>query len=62
MLDNDNTTGTGVSEAVAKIPAAKKMIANAPLCFPQLQLTKSTPTCIVANGRNSCLPTRIHPL
>ena len=24
MLDNDTTTGTGVSEAVVKIPAAKK--------------------------------------
>ena len=62
MLDNDNII-TSVSEAVEKIPTDEKdyhkwsfMV----FCFAQLKHTKSRPTYIIANSRNSCLPTRIH--
>ena len=64
MLDNDNII-TSVSEAVEKIPTDEKdyhkwsfMV----FCFAQLKHTKSRPTYIIANSRNSCLPTRIHPV
>ena len=30
--------------------------------FAQPQYTKSRPTYIIANSRNSCLPTRIRPV
>ena len=65
MLDNDNITRTSVSEAVEKIPTDKKDYRKCSLIvfyFAQPQHTKSRPTYIIANSRNSCLPTRIHPV
>ena len=63
MLDNDNITSTSVSEAVEEIPADEKDYHKCSfmvLCFAQPQHTKSRPTYIIANSRNSCFPTRMH--
>ena len=65
MLDNDNITSTSDSEAVEKIPADEKDYHKCffiVFYFAQLQHTKSRPTYIIANSRNSCLSTRIHPV
>ena len=62
MLDNDNII-TSVSEADEKIPADEKVYRKCSFmvfCFTEPQHTKIRPTYIVANSRNSCLPTRIH--
>ena len=60
MLDNDNIISTSFSEAVEKIPTDEKdyckgsfIIARAP---------SSTVDQYIANSRNSCLPTRTHPV
>ena len=62
MLDKDNIITTSVSEAVEKIPTNKKDYRKC--CFSaQLQYTYKEQTNIaIANSRNSCLPTRIHPV
>ena len=65
MLDNDNITSTSVSEEVEKIPADEKDYRKCSfkvLYFSEPQHTNSRPTYIIANSRNSCLPTRIHPV
>ena len=64
MLDNDNITSTSVSKAVAKIPTDEKDYGKFSFIvfyFAQPQHIKSRPTCIIANSRNSCLHTRMHP-
>ena len=54
MLHNDNIISTGVSEAAEKTPADKKDYRKCSfMCF-----TLHKPTY----SRNSCLPTRIHPV
>ena len=63
MLDNDNIISTSVSEAVKRIPTDDKDYRKSffiAFYFVQPQHTKSRPTCIVANSKNSCLPTRIY--
>ena len=63
MLDNDNITSTSASEEVEKIPTDEKDYRKCSfivLYFSESQHTNSRPTYIIANSRNSCLPTRIH--
>ena len=74
MLDKDNIISTSVSEAVEKIPADEKdyhkcsfmcffCTATAykeQLCTAMPQHTISRPT--YNYHRNSCLPTRMHPV
>ena len=65
MLDNDNITSTSVSEEVEKIPTDEKDYRKCSfivLYFSEPQHTNSRPTYIIAKSRNSCLPTRIHPV
>ena len=66
MLHNDNIISTSVSEAVEKIPADEKDYRNAPLCAllcTVTRVTKSRPNIANSrNSRNSCLPTRLHPV
>ena len=62
MLDNDNIIRS-VSEAVERIPTDEKDYRKCSFMvfyFAQPQHTKCRPTYIIANSRNSCLPTRIH--
>ena len=63
MLDNDNIITTNVSEAVEKIPTDEK---NYRKCsFIVFYLAQPQQTNIhynIANSRNCCLPTRIHPV
>ena len=64
MLDYDNII-TSVLEAVEKIPTDEKDYHKCSFmvfCFAQSQHTKSRRTYIIANSRNSCLPTRIHSM
>ena len=63
MLDNDNTISTSVSEAVEKIPTDEKDHCKCYFTFFTLH-SHSTLTAYqhIANSRNSCLPTRIHPV
>ena len=65
MLDNDNITSTSISEAVEKIPTDEKDYCKCSFVvfyFAQPHHTKSRPTYIIADSKNSCLPTRIHPV
>ena len=65
MLDNDNITSTSASEEVEKIPTDERDYRKCSfivLYFSESQHTNSRPTYIIANSRNSCLPTRIHPV
>ena len=62
MLNNDNII-TRVSEAVEKIPTDEEDYRKwffMVFCFAQPQHTKSRATYIIANSRNSCLPSMIH--
>ena len=62
MLDNDNII-TSVSKAVEMIPTDEKDYHKCfcmVFCFAKPQNTKRRPTYIIADSRNSCLPTRIH--
>ena len=62
MLDNDNII-TSVSEAVEKIPTDEKDYRKCSFIvyFAQPQQLQRVDQHI-ANSRNSCLPTRIHPV
>ena len=63
MLDNDNIISTSVSEAVEKIATDKKRLSQC--SFMRFTLhSHSIQTAYehIANSRNSCLPTRIHPV
>ena len=65
MLDNGYITSTSVSKAVEKIPTAEKDYRKCSFIvfyFAQPQHTKSRPKYIIANSKNSCLLTRIHPV
>ena len=63
MLDNDNIISKSVAEAVEKIPTDEKDYRKCSFVFyfaqPQ-QLQRADQH--IANSRNSCLPTRIHPV
>ena len=65
MLDNDNIISTSVLEAVEKILTNEKDDRKWSFYvfhFAQPQHIKSRPRYIIANSRNSCLPTRIYPV
>ena len=63
MLDKDNIISTSVSEAVEKIPTDEKDYRKCSFIvyFAQPQQLQRVDQHI-ANSRNSCLPTRIHPV
>ena len=63
MLDKDNIISASVSEAVEKIPTDEKDYCKCSFIvyFAQPQQLQRVDQHI-ANSRNSCLPTRIHPV
>ena len=63
MLHNDNIISISVSEAVEKIPTDEKDYRKFSLMshFAQPQQLPRVDQHI-DNSRNSCLPTRIHPV
>ena len=63
MLGKDNIIRTSVSEAVEKIPSDEKDYRKCSFIvyFAQPQQLQRVDQHI-ANSRNSCLPTRIHPV
>ena len=63
MLDNDNIISTSVSEVFDKIPTDDKDYRKYSfLCFTLHSHSIQRANQHVANSRNSCLPTRIHPI
>ena len=65
MLHNDNIISTSVSEAVEKIPADEKDYRKCSfMCVSYFAQPQQLPRVDqhIANSRNSCLPTRIHPV
>ena len=63
MLDNYNITSASVSEAVEKIPADEKDYCKCSfMCFTLHSYSIQRADQHIANSRNSCLPTRIHPV
>ena len=63
MLDNDNIISTSVSEAVEKIPTNEKDYRKCSfMCFTLHSHSIQKADQHIANSRNSCLPTRIHPV
>ena len=63
MLDNDNTISTSVSEAVEKIPTDEKDYGKwSFMCFTLLNYSTGRADQHIANSKNSCLPTRKHPV
>ena len=63
MLDKDNIISRSVLEAVEKIPTDEKDYRKCSFIvyFAQPQQLQRVDQHI-ANSRNSCLPTRIHPV
>ena len=63
MLDKDNIIITSVSEAVEKVPTHEKDYRKCSLmCFTLHSYSIQRVDQHIANSRNSCLPTRIHPV
>ena len=63
MLDYDDTISTSVSEAVDNIPTDDKDYRQYSfLCFTLHSHSIQRADQHVANSRNSCLRTRIHPM
>ena len=63
MLHNDNIISTSVSEAVEKIPTDEKDYRKCSfMCFTLHSHSIQKADQHIANSRNSCLPTRIHPV
>ena len=63
MLDKDNIISASVSEAVEKIPTDKKDYRKCSfMCFTLHSYRIQRADQHVANSRNSCIPTRIHPV
>ena len=60
MLDNDNIISTSFSEAVEKIPTDEKHYCKG--SFIIARVPSSRVDQHIANSRNSCLPTRTHPV
>ena len=68
MIDKDNIISTSVSEEVEKIPTDEEDYRKCSfMCFTLYKAYKATAykeqtNIAIANSRNSCLPTRIHPV
>ena len=63
MLDNDIVISESFSEAVEKIPADEKDCCKCSvICFTLHSLSIQRTDQHIAYSRNSCLPTRIHPV
>ena len=63
MLHNDNIISTSVSEAVEKIPTDEKDYCKCSfMCFTLHSYRMQRADQFIANSRNSCLPTEIHPV
>ena len=63
MLDKDNILSTSVSEAVEKIPTDEKDYHKCSfMCFTLRSYSIQRADQHIADSRNSCLPTRIHPV
>ena len=63
MLGKDYIMTTSVSEAVEKIPTNKKDDRKCSfMCFTLHSHSIQRADQHIANSRNSCLPTRIHPV
>ena len=63
MLDKDNIISTSVLEAVEKIPTDEKDYRKCSfMCFTLHSYSIQRADQHIANSRNSCLPTRIHPV
>ena len=63
MLDNNNIISTSVSEAVKKIPTDEKDYRKCSFMgFTLHSYSIQRADQHIANSRNSCLSTRIHPV
>ena len=63
MLDNNNIISTSALEAVEKIPTEEKDYGKCSfMCFTLHSYSMQRADQHRANSRNSCLPTRIHPV
>ena len=63
MLDKDNIITTSFSEAVEKIPTDEKDFRKCFfMCFTLHSYSMQRADQHIANSRNSCLHTRIHPV
>ena len=63
MLHNENIISTSVSEAVEKIPTDEKDYHKSSfMCFTLHSHSIKRADQHIANSRNNCLPTRIHPV
>ena len=63
MLDKDNIISKSVSEVVEKIPIDEKDDRKCSfMCFTLHSHSIQRADQHIANSRNSCLPTRIHPV
>ena len=63
MLDNDNIVSTSVSEAAEKIPTDEKDYRKCSFtCFTLHCHSRQRADQHIANSRNSCLPSRMHPM
>ena len=63
MLDKDNIISTSVSEAAEKVPTEEKDYRKCSfMCFTLHSYNIQRADQHIANSRNSCLPTRIHPV
>ena len=63
MLDKDNIISTSVSEAVKNIRTDEKDYGECSfMCFTLHSYSMQRADQHRANSRNSCLPTRIHPV
>ena len=62
MLEKDNIIRTSASEAVEKVPTDEKDYRKCSfICFTLHSYSIERAEQHIANSRNSCLPTRIHP-
>ena len=63
MLEKDNIIRTSASEAVEKVPTDEKDYRKCSfICFTLHSYSIERAEQHIANSRNSCLPTRIHPI
>ena len=63
MIDKDNIISTSVSEEVEKIPTDEEDYRKCSfMCFILHSYSIQRADQHIANSRNSCLPTRIHPV
>ena len=62
MLDKVNIISTSVSEAVEKVPDEKDYRKCFFMCFTLHSYSIQRADQHIANRRNSCLHTRIHPV